>query len=347
MMPRWWFPLLELSENQTEIGFTTSGNDALGIHRYLLNASYDTQNQWFTGGITYNYSNRLQAGFQRTTDIVLDNNGNFAMAIKEDDVFVSYAFPITRVDYNWKLIVGAFSSHDYDGRREPIYAPFEFKDNLLGVASLFNNSKHYIRSISANDGRDVRLVVESSDVWSSDFSGQVYTLDWREYIRLSGQHVLAIRLAEGYGTDIPDNFSLGGEETDFMLSEFFETFYKPVFGRREYPLRGYPEGLPQLNGRRMQLGSIEYRFPLGLVERGIMAPPVGIIQWAGSLFIDSGAVWHDGRSPEKYYTGAGIELHADINLFYGLNMKARLGFASGLDDQLGEDRLYFSLGAAF
>ena len=86
---------------------------------------------------------------------------------------------------------------------------------------------------------------------------------------------------------------------------------------------------------------------ISLIERGFMSPPVGINQFSGSVFIDTGAAWQDGSSPDEYFTGVGMELHADAILFYGLNIKMRLGLASGLDDVIGANRLYISLGASF
>ena len=95
------------------------------------------------------------------------------------------------------------------------------------------------------------------------------------------------------------------------------------------------------------MASIEWRFPLALVERGYMSPPVGLNQLSGSFFMDSGAAWQDGNSPDNYFTGVGAELHADVNLFYGLNVQMRLGVASGLDDATGDNRAYISLGSSF
>ena len=63
--------------------------------------------------------------------------------------------------------------------------------------------------------------------------------------------------------------------------------------------------------------------------------------------MDSGAAWDNGSSPDDYYSSAGFEIHADVTLGYRLNTCMRLGFASGLDDVIGEDRVYFSLGASF
>jgi len=96
----------------------------------------------------------------------------------------------------------------------------------------------------------------------------------------------------------------------------------------------------------MQLASIEFRFPGSLIERGLMSPPVGIVQWSGSVFAESGAAYTN-NSPEKYYASMGFELQGDINLFYGITTRMRLGFARGFDDEIGEDHIYFSLGGSF
>jgi Dipeptidyl peptidase IV (DPP IV) N-terminal region len=350
LAPRWWFPYFFIDENQSELGFSTSGNDALGIHNYFIQAAYDTENQYSVGQINYSYSNRLQLGMRRSTDIFLDSNGNFSRARKDDDAFIALMFPYTQEKYRWNFIFGAFTSKTSDARLAPLESSAaDFEDNLLGAAITFDNPRRYIRSISANDGRSVRLIAESSDLIDSDFSGEVYTLDWREYLPLGGQHVLALRLAEGYGTKQPEPFVLGGEENNFEVIDVILNSIggDPLFGRREYALRGYDEGHVELIGRRMQLASMEWRFPLDLVERGYMSPPLGLIQYSGSLFADTGATWQAGHSPDKYYTGVGLELHADVSLFYGLNIRMRLGVAKGLDKIIGDERAYFSLGASF
>jgi hypothetical protein len=96
----------------------------------------------------------------------------------------------------------------------------------------------------------------------------------------------------------------------------------------------------------MQLAGMEWRFPGQLLERGIMSPPLGIIQWSGSVFAETAAAY-DGGSPDTYYSGAGVELQADINLFYGMTSRMRLGYARGLDENIGDERMYFMLGASF
>lgn len=346
LVPRWWSPLLLLDEDQSEFGFSTSGNDALGIHNYAFSFAWDATNDWATGSFAYAWSNRLIMGAQRVTDILLDNNNQFAVARLNNDAFVMVNFPYTQIESSWNISLAAVSSQSADGRREPwIAAVPDTRDNLLGLAIGFNNNQHYIRSVSANDGRNVYGLAESSDIFNSDFSGEVYTLDWREYLALGGQHVLALRLVAGYGTDQPDPFQLGGENTDFDVLDILNGTGDIRFGKRDYALRGYAEGHAELSGRRMQLGSAEWRFPLSLVERGYMAPPVALMQLSGSVFADAGKAWQDTAG--KAYSSVGAELHGDINIFYGITVKMRIGFAKGLDEQIGDNRLYLSLGSAF
>lgn len=348
LQPRWWQPLLVLTEDQNEFGFTTSGNDALGLHNYAFSFAWDTTNHWATGSVVYGWSNRLFIGAQRSTDILLNSNNQFAVARHNDDIFSIVNFPYSQIDASWNLSLAAVYSRDSDGRRNPAIVPVplpDLHDGLVGMAIGFTNSEHYFRSISANTGRDVHLIAESSDYLQSDFSGEVYTLDWREFIPLGGQHVLALRLVEGYGTEQPDPFRLGGEETDISLLDLINGTGSITFGQREYALRGYAEGHIQLTGRRMQLVSAEWRFPISLVERGVMAPPVGLMQLSGSVFTDRGMAWQDTAGDP--YTSYGAELHADANLFYGITFRMRLGYARGTDDILGDERVYLTLGSSF
>jgi hypothetical protein len=83
-----------------------------------------------------------------------------------------------------------------------------------------------------------------------------------------------------------------------------------LFNQRRYGLRGYAEGHPALRGWRMQLATAEYRFPLGRVERGLTAPPVGLVQWSGTAFVEAGAAWDEER-PGRLHPAAGVEAVLD------------------------------------
>ncbi len=345
--PRWWFPMLSMTEDSTEVGLISSGQDALALHRYSLILQYDIDNNWATGNLSYAYANRLALGYRRSYDHYRNTSNQLAISRKDDDAYMVLNWQLAKLESNSWLKLGVISGRSddvfVDSNVQPIGPKY---DRLVGAAAVYSNSKHYLRSISEADGRRLRLIAESSDVLESDYTGEIYTLDWREFISLGAQHVLAVRLLQGWGTDNPEPFRLGGEDNNYNILDFITPQSDALFGKREYALRGYAEGLSELSGRRMQLASMEWRFPGQLLETGIMSPPLGIIQWSGSVFAETAAAY-DERSAEKYYSGAGVELQADINLFYGMTSRMRLGFARGLDENIGDKRMYFMLGASF
>jgi hypothetical protein len=238
------------------------------------------------------------------------------------------------------LRLGFSSVTEREVRREPGIAPFaSTRDALAGMAFSFDNSQAYARAIGRVEGREVHLLAESSDALSSDYSGEIYLLDWREFLPI-GRHVLAVRVAEGWGTDRPRPFKLGGivpEQSELTGLRFNE---------RRFPLRGYPSGLDELTGRRFQLGSLEWRFPVREVERAFRRPPLGLHRLSGTAFVETGAAWDEGSGPDDFHRSVGAELLADTNLFYLINLRLRLGVAHGVDDG-GETQGYLTVGAAF
>ena len=212
------------------------------------------------------------------------------------------------------------------------------------------NAIKYPISVSRNDGRDVRLVYEDSGViGNSDNVGQVITGEWREFVPLGGEHVLALRLVEGNGNGDSSYFRLGGIQENYAIyPTMIPGGIAPIFDKRDYTLRGYDEGNPQLINQNMRLVSAEYRFPMWLIQRGWMAPPIGINQLHGTVFYDVGGVWGEDQSgPDKYYAGTGFELDADLQLLYNLPLNLSLGYAHGFDDQIGNDIVYLRIGSQF
>ncbi len=192
------------------------------------------------------------------------------------------------------------------------------------------------------------LAGEDSDTLpGSDYTGRAYTLDWKEFVRLGGAHVLGVRLLGAEGDSGIRPFNLGGIGNVHPLPQILDSpAANSPFNRRHYALRGYKEGLPQLTGTSMRLASIEYRFPLIRLERGSMAPPLGLHQLHGAVFGETGAAWNEGQPQDHYYRSYGAELKADTVFFYSIPLRMSLGFARGVDD-IGEQQVYLRLGSAF
>ena len=347
LRPRWWFPVLVLTEDRSQIGFTTSGNDALGIHNYFASPSWDVKHALGALGLGYSYSNLFSFSYARNNILYKNGGGQLNRIRTEDSLQLVWIWPHTKVLSSSSLLMALSWQNNSDKLLFNGATPVaDMKDNMLGLAWLYNSSRIYPLSISRNDGREIRLVAENGDVLNSDFDGSVYTASWREYIRLGGEHVLALRALQGWGEGATTDFRLGGEDTGIEYDLFLQQSGNGLFGRRRYALRGYAEGLPQLRGKRARILSAEWRFPGQRIERGVMAPPVGIMQWSGALFAETGAAY-DGDKPDTYYSSAGLELTADLNLFYLVPLRARLGIARGFDEAIGETRAYLSLGSSF
>jgi len=192
------------------------------------------------------------------------------------------------------------------------------------------------------------VAAETSDALSgSSYGGEVYTFDGRAFLPLGGEHVLATRLTYGWGTSDPRPFVLGGSPSaEGAALPLDPAVLNSPFDQRRFALRGYDSGLAGLSGRRMFTGSAEWRFPIRRIERGFMAPPIGLNQVYGSLFAETGDAWNNGRHPDNTYTDAGLEAHADVVLFYQMLLHLRLGYAHGFADN-GGNHVYLQLGSSF
>ncbi len=351
--PTWWLPWLAFSDDRSEVGFTTSGNDPLNRHNYNLSFARDVKNDWFVGRIDYLYDRwnpTLKFSAERQIISLRDSNDKPVHFRDSDSLTLEALWPFFRYDRRWTLHAGLVSETESDKRILPGFAPQPtIRDQLLGLAVTYDSSRRYARSISPSNGRQLRLVAEDNDLLDSDSSGQVYTLDWREFIDLRGEHVLAARLVAGWSSDKPRPFRLGGSLSNTIPSDPRAAALGPtdaIFNHRRYALRGYSEGLRDLTGRRMGLFEVEWRFPIRLIERGLMAPPIGVHRLHGALFFNTGDAWNGRFAMADLKSGIGAEFNASLVLGYWLPVNLRLGYALALDDD-GTEQIYLNFGGSF
>ncbi len=352
LRPRSWLPLFFVDEARIEIGAATYGWDALQRHQYAVGAAWDFENEWLVGYADYVYDRWLPVlhfSLSRGTDAWLDSDNDPLLVRSDETALGEIVFPLRRYFRTGSIHLGAAFERAKDiWRREDIPPVEEEQDSVAGVGVVFDSTGFQPLNVSRADGREITVVAESSDAFGGDFTGQVYRLDYREFVRLRGEHVLALRLAGGWGTESPRSFRLGGEDEEFGVgSSILGSPGEVLFGRRDFPLRGYREGSGALTGRRMALGSLEYRFPIRRLERGLWGAPVGIHQLHGSVFADAGDAWDVGDEPEDVLVGAGVEFHTEFILGYGMWLPITLGYAHGFDGTEGDDRFYLRFGASF
>ena len=352
LRPRWWLPHIAVDTGRTELGIITSASDPLARHIYSADVAYDFRNNWPVGDFNYVYDRwypifKLRSA--RYNEIETDSN-NEAVRVRRSDTYqTEVILPLLSYRRRWSLHASALQVQDTDGWvAAGTPALPDTTDNVLGAALVFDSTRRYTFSISRSNGRHVQLVHENSDtLGGSDYTGKVSILDWREFVSLGNEHVLALRLVGGWGQEQPRPFQLGGSRSAVAAPPLLAGLdYASPFYQRDYALRGYTFGAPGLVGRRMALSTLEWRFPVRRIERGIMAPPLALHQVFGSVFVDTGAAWDNGSGPENYFTSAGIEANADTILFYNVGLNLRLGYAHGYNKG-GDNQIYLRAGASF
>lgn len=336
LAPHYWAPSYFSSSTYSALGIQTSGQDALGRHEYALNISYDSDNKITDGSLLYQYNNKYILSYSKSSSYYVDQFDTVRGIRRKDSVALIRTNVFNAFEDQLALHAGAIYQHESDEENADLIKVFQDTDeSLVGLALTFNNVEQYQSSFSSSWGRDIKLIAETNEVLPSFFTGHIFRADWREYIDLPGDQVLALRAAGAYGSEYPRPFTLGGEPS--LMQE-------PLFGKQDYALRGYKSDLQF--GNRLQLNSIEYRFPLVRVEKNWDFIPLGMGDISGNLFVDSGATWIDDNDI-NYLTGVGLELNTEITLFYRAAIPVRLGYAKGLDSELGEERVYVSLGQSF
>ncbi len=154
------------------------------------------------------------------------------------------------------------------------------------------------------------------------------TAELREYVVLPRlpNHVLATRLAGGYtlgANQFMGNYQLGGAFGD---SAFVTT---PDTVRM---LRGYALG--SVIGDRYWLSSLEYRFPIAQVQRGMGIYPVYLRNLSGSIFVDAGNAFTEARMLGDAFAGSlvgtGVEVNTRWVLGWSAFVTARIGYGIGL-----------------
>lgn len=354
LRPRWWFPHLAIESGRTELGVMTAATDAINRHIYMLDAAYDFRNDLFVGAIDYVYD-RYDPIFklhgERLNQSEHDGNDNLTRLRSNDFYMAEVVLPFYSYDRRISFHAAVLTERESDAWRAATTAPQpSLRDNLIGVAAVYDSTRRYPLSVSRANGLNLQLIAEDSDaIGSSHYSGTIYAFDGRAFAGLGRQHVLALRFATGYGDEASRRFKLGGSSSDGVTPYPLDSAHAgSPFNKRNYALRGYPSGLAELTGNRMALASMEWRFPIKRIERGIMVPPVAVNQIHGGLFVEGGDAWQPGQS-RHYANSAGIEITVEVIPFYGLlfdTLAIRSGYAHGYDAG-GEDQFYMQLGAGF
>jgi len=400
LLPRYILPVVD-SHGWTvwELGAKTGGKDALRFHSYGLNASYHTGHRYLSWGAwyqlsalrptfrigyyTYSLSRGAIAvdydavtgqagvgidGITDGTDVYLEKRHRAYAEVSQPlharhHVWVSYA-----LDYHMPL---------GDVPADAYLPELPGKGSYAGlqIGYQFRQVRSFRYSISPEAGFQASIAADLTYPWlgarAEDWNGlpvslanTVVALETRTYLSMPWwrNHVLAVKTAAG------TTFGARGSTGAFRLGgAFSEGSYigAPSHG---YQLRGYRTGA--YSGDHLALLSLEYRFPLFFIERGVQTLPLYSRGVHASVAFDIGQTWDDGDYPtladigagaasvgetiglwfDGLRPGVGVELSADlIPLWSGMlriEVGAMFGLGSGAVD-FGSESFYLHLGSSF
>ena len=333
LLPRSWFPAVELAEGAVKIGATTFGQDALGLHQYGVAAQYEITQRELLGNASYLYDARhlfFVDRRMRVRETVEDDIELYTI-----DETAQWVSTWRHLRLNRRFFWGGGGALERETLyRRGVQAAEDQDERVLGLVAGVDTRRTQWLSEGPSQGMQLRLFAEKSYGF---YTGQVYRADWRAHLP-AGRTVLALRWNEGWGETDAEPFQLGGNDSD-------PAFLVPILNQRDFPLRGYGSGEPTLNGHRARLLTVEWRIPLKDVDRHAMVPPIGLNRVAANLFLDVGDAWARGADAD-YHRGYGVELRSEIRLGYLLPLDLRLGLAKGRDEG-GRSVAYLRLGRSF
>jgi len=340
LRPTSWIPLIQIADGAVAVGALTIGQDALELHQYLLAPMVEITQGELLGQAQYLYDGRLGFSANRTLTVRASEPGSSrteikAYSIKEDAQWVSLW---RNLQVNRRLYWGLGAALEREDFHDLALGNARTQDErVVGLLAGFDSRRQQALSEGPSQGAELRLFAETSRGLGGAFSGNVYRADWRGHLAL-GRSVLALRWNEAYGQTGAEPFELGGSQSDDYI-------LLPVLNQRDFALRGYTTGTPELMGHRARVATVEWRTPLRDVDRHLVVPPLGINRLSLNVFMDVGAAWEQSQSPD-YHRGIGAELMSEPRLGYLFGLQARMGVARGLD-QGGSTKFYLRAGRSF
>jgi hypothetical protein len=356
LLPRYWMPALDSSDQQVKLGAETSGGDVLGRHVYTATVLYRVAGEpgapgsrrydWAAG---YTYDRWLPTFFADASDRthflrdVQTRGGPIVPAdLREQNGEVGLFLP----DFHVRYKQGVTASLNVQRQTLNIggLAHGQSDRNGLRLAWSLNSAKVYAYSISPEQGATMGVTGELvRRALGADAGASATTVDARSYLRLGRRHaILAVRAAFGAAWGDAGTarlFYLGGSGPNANPIDFGSDGLNL--------LRGFDQN--EFWGRRIAVVNVEYRVPLLRVERGIGTWPVFLRALHATGFFDAGKTWSNDFSLQPFERSLGAEVAAHLRLAYALPLTTAFGVAWPHDPHgfTRQPVVYFRLGHAF
>ncbi|MCP4295293.1 MAG: hypothetical protein GY786_06780, partial [Proteobacteria bacterium] len=339
--PTWWFPYLSLTQTRKIVGLITSTGDPLEHHQIDLLLAYESENNLPIWGLSYRYDAMrptLQFVSRREYSNAYDDNQNFSHLRAETGTSVFAGLYLPGLYSSWNIRAGVMQIDERDLPDNVATEKYAKKDNMLGISISLSSLYGGSRAINYTEGLYGILSYVDSDTLDGDYQGKTLGFEQGGFIHLGSNHILSEQFAFGFGSKTGRPFVLNSgiplfssDSTARLTSNNF-LFDRDVFSRRAYELQGYETDSDELAGERFLYSNLAWYFPLGLWERGLTAPPVGIHKYHGSLFFSFGDAWTDSEENMDLRRSVGLEVTVETILGYQLPFNIKTGLVKGLDN---------------
>lgn len=390
LRPRFWEPVWAPAVRsrgvdviEPSLGVLTSAEDLVGRHAVDARLLVSLSDSRVSGSVGYAYrglgnpvlSARVGQGWDAGARRAIVDQDTVDLFLVERERNASLAATFLRRRFRHSLSLTLSGGMAWEGRSlleadlsesELRLARPDVRLTDFRASAGFSTARGHAFSVSAEEGLSLSVTGRTRDeldvpadargILGLDRSVDELYGQLRGYLDLPGpgfaDHVLALRLsaglARGPGAD-PSHYDVGG------VSGGREPFTGlGLFGgsARFFPVRGFESG--DRSGREAWSATLEYRFPLALVNEGLGLIPIHLDRVSGAVFLDAGNAW----GPEeggRYYrdnlrrdalASAGLEVLTDVLTLFSIPVTLRGGVAFPLTVREGAVG-YVSFGRPF
>ncbi len=331
LLPRFYLPFLSADEKGTAVGAFTFGQDVLNKHSYQLLIQYGVKSRRI--GYLFAYMNNsfyTPVGLSasritvfRDRKIINETGEKESYRESRREWGAEIRLPYLKIDFSHQLLLGinfrTFSRAVdlYPGEENPY---FEGNLNSWQVQYRYSSARKYPRSISPVEG--VNLFTDYrqfTGMLKSNLSFYQFRTGGEAFVSLPGYPRHVLYLSGVYG--------LNNLQSENIIEN------SPQSGIRGFPLFSWR--------KRLLRGALEYRFPLGEIERAAPFLPVFVKRLHVALFADA-AQYRDRFYRQHRIGSIGLELRLDAVYGYLLDGGLRAGVAFPVKSER-EWSAYFSV----
>ena len=338
LLPRAWSPYIEGDGDDTIVGATTIGFDALGRHTYFVAAGWGIPRNRGDFQAEYTYSRWRPALFAGVSD---DTDARRDGFLRARDVAAGILVPFRRVRWSSDVLTSiSYSTDALIDERGDVRASRERTAGRAGVR--FSTARTFGYSISAEQGLTTSVVAEFAR-GAAAATARSFVADLRAFVPAAPRHgVMALRSA--YATSHGDervrrDFTAGGNGPQGAGLDIGAD----AIGL----LRGFEQG--DFFGRSVVVLNADYRIPLAWPQRGYGTLPFFVRAVHGAVFFDAANAWDADFRASDMRRSAGAELSLDFVLAGALPTTVATGVAIRHDPVNARSRpaVFVRIGRAF